>query len=170
MRSCKVRLYQSSRVAAFVLNWHLHWWRWCKAYGQLSHTGQIGANRQTRGCAVTRVKANACVCARVYVWMCLGGEFLRRSTVVEWRELIWGDVIWGAIGEFLQHHAPINHLFNQPETPSQHTADKHTYTDTQHYDAEEKKKRGRRRRRSPAAGWQSVTASRCGGKRRPNQR
>lgn len=61
---------------------------------------------------------------------CLWGEFLLRLTVVERRELIWGDAIWGAIREFLQHHAPINHVFNQPETPFQQTADEHIHRHT----------------------------------------
>lgn len=47
--------------------------------------------------------------------------YVSRASVfggADWRKRIRENVIWEDIGEFLQQDAPINHLFNQPETPS----------------------------------------------------
>lgn len=87
----------------------------------------------------------ACVC--VYVEMSTYACVLGASLFCGWLWLSGEssfEKIWGAIREFLQHHAPINHFFNQPETPSQRTADKHRYTDTQLYNAKKKKKKSYR--------------------------
>lgn len=97
---------------------------------------KIRATSQLHGCAVMCVKRNihvylynVCVC--VYTYACVPGV----SVFCGWLWLSGEssfEKILGAIGEFLQHHAPINHFFNQPETPSQHVADKRKHTTLQY--------------------------------------
>lgn len=80
--------------------------------------------------------AHASACnVRTYAYACVWGANLFRGGRRGWVEKSSFEKIWGAIGEFLRHRAPINHFFNPPETASQlcswqtqiHT-DRHNFT------------------------------------------
>lgn len=158
----------------FDLSWSC--WRWTRCFSiqmrdwlaKWSYAYCCECEKNCRYTSVCIPYALLCLYVRTYAYACVWGVNLFRGRLCGWVEKSSFEKIWGAIGEFLRHRAPINHFFNQPETASQlrswqtqiHT-DRHTFLQCRRGRGS-RGKRKKRVKKKKAAGWRSVKASRSG--------